>query len=136
MERLVDDVGDVAGIPDQVVVLGDRHGDAGRVGLLERIGADEPVGHLAGDGDDRHRVEVGIGQRRHDVGRRRSAGHHDDAGLAGRVGIARRHVPGALFVPDQHVTDAGIEHRVVDGQDGAARIPEYHFDAFEREGLQ
>ena len=46
--------GDVLGAGDEVVVLGDRQRDAGDVGLLERVGADErgptwPVMHTIGE---------------------------------------------------------------------------------------
>ena len=56
----------------QEVVLGDRHRDAADVGLLEGVGADRGARHLAGDGDDRHRVHVGVGDRRDEVGRARA----------------------------------------------------------------
>ena len=61
-----------AGVGDQEVVLGDRHRDAADVGLLEGIGADRGGADLAGDGDHRHRVHVGVGDRRHQVGRTRA----------------------------------------------------------------
>jgi hypothetical protein len=44
VERLADGPGDVLGLGDQEVVLGDRLGDAGDVGLLEGVGADGHVG--------------------------------------------------------------------------------------------
>ena len=43
VERLADDAGDVRRLGDQLVVLGDRPGDADRVALLEGVGADGAV---------------------------------------------------------------------------------------------
>ena len=61
VERLGDRARDLGGVGDQEVVLGDRHRDAADVGLLEGVGADRAARHLAGDGHDRHRVHVGVG---------------------------------------------------------------------------
>ena len=60
---------------DQVVVLGDRQRDAGDVGFLERVRANQPAADLAGDADDRRGVHH----------RRRDAGDH-----VGRAGTGRR----------------------------------------------
>ena len=46
VERLLDDLGEVVGVLDQVVVLGDRQRDAGDVGLLERVRAEDGVRDL------------------------------------------------------------------------------------------
>ena len=46
-------VRDVIGAGHQVVVLGDRQRDAGDVGFLEGVGADQLAADLAGDADDR-----------------------------------------------------------------------------------
>ncbi len=43
---------DVAGARHEVVVLGDRQGDPGDVGLLKRVGSDERAADLTGDADD------------------------------------------------------------------------------------
>ena len=40
---------DVRALGDQLVVLGDRAGDADRVALLESVGADGGRAHLTGD---------------------------------------------------------------------------------------
>ena len=47
----------------QEVVLRDRHREAVGVDLLERVGADHRARHLSGDGDERDRVELGVGDR-------------------------------------------------------------------------
>ena len=74
-KRLANGRRDVGGAGDQIVVLGDRQRDAGDVGLLERVGADQLAADLTGDADDRRRVHH----------RRRDAGDHvGGAGARGR----------------------------------------------------
>ena len=119
---------------DQLVVLGDRAGDADRVALLEGVGADGGQRHLAGDAHDRDGVHVGVAQRGDDVGGRRAARHHGHAGTAGGVGVALRHVPGALLVAHEDVADRAVDDRVVDGQDRTAGQPEDGVDALHLEG--
>ena len=64
VEGLGDHPRDLVGVGHEVVVLGDRHRDAADVGLLEGVGADRRRADLTGDGDDRHGVHVGVGERR------------------------------------------------------------------------
>ena len=121
VERLGDDPRDLVGVGHEVVVLGDRHRDAADVGLLEGVGADGGRVHLTGDGDDRHRVHVGVGERGDQVGRARARGGHADADPAGRGGVALGRVAGALLVADQDVAHLDrVEQRVVGRQDRAA----------------
>ena len=68
VERLGDHLRDVVTVADQEVVLGDRHRDAGDVGLLERVGADQCASDLSGDRDHRDGVHLGVGQRGDQVG--------------------------------------------------------------------
>ena len=56
----------------QVVVLGDRDGEPVGVDLLERVGADHRARHLAGDRDQRDRVELRVGDRREQIRRARA----------------------------------------------------------------
>ena len=135
VEGLVDDAGNVLGLGDQKVVLGDRQGDSGGVALLEGVGAYGGVGHLAGDAHHRDRVHVGVAQRGDDVGGARSRGDHRHAGAPGGVGVALGHVPRALLVAHQYVAYRRLDDRVVHGQDGSAGQPEYHFHALSLEGL-
>ena len=106
-------------------VIGKR--DTGDVGLLEAVGADQVGRHLPGDGDDRDRVHVGVGDRRDQVRGARAAGRHADADAPGGLGVPGGRVTGALLVPDQDVPDhLGVEQRVVGRQDRAARDAEHH----------
>src|SRR6202044_3523624 len=135
VEGLADGAGDVLGLGDEEVVLGDRVGDAGDVRLLEPVGADQVRGDLAGDRDHGHGVHVGVRERGDQVGGTGAAGGHAHAGAAGGLRVAGGRVPGALLVAGQDVPDlAGVEQRVVGGKHGAARDAEDHFDPHPLEG--
>ena len=114
----------------QVVVLGDRQRDAGDVGLLEAIAANQLAADLAGDADDRNGVHHRGGDARHHVGGAGARGGNRHADLAAGARVAVGHVRGALFVAHQHVADRVVEHRIVRRQDRAARIPEDGRDPF------
>ena len=121
VERLGDRPRDVVAVADQEVVLGDRHGDAGDVGFLEGVGADQPTADLTGDGHYRDRVHVGIGQRRDQVGGAWARRRHAHADFAGGVRISTGRMARALLVADQHVSQLlRVEKRVVDRQHGTA----------------
>ena len=113
----------------QIIVLGDRQRDAGDVGFLKRIGAEELAADLAGDADDRRRIHHGRGDAGDHVGRARTGGGHSHADFAGRARIAIGHVRRALLVAHQNVANGAVPQRVVGRQDGAARIAEDGFHA-------
>ena len=52
----------------QVVVLGDRRGDAHNIRLLKGILANQGIGHLTGKADQRNRIHVGGGDAGNQVG--------------------------------------------------------------------
>ena len=82
-----------------------------------------------------HRVHVGVGDRRDEVGGARAGGRHADADLAGGAGVALGRVAGALLVADQDVADlGGVHQRVVGRQDRAAGDAEDGVDADALEG--
>ena len=56
-------------------------------------------------------------------------------GPAGDVGVALRHVAGALLVAHEDVADGAVQQRVVHRQDAAAGQPEDRVDALHLEGL-
>ena len=116
---------DVGGIGDQPVVLGDPHGDAGDVALLEGVGADGRGGDLPGHHHQGDGVHVGVGQGRHDVGGPGAAGHDGHAGPAGDLGVPLGHVARSLLVANEDVPDGRVDDRVVHGQDGAAGEAEH-----------
>jgi len=98
VEGLAHDVGEIAGVLHQVAMLGDRHGDAEGVGLLEGVGPDVPGADLPGDGDERYGVHVGRGEPRDEVHRARAAGGHADADASGGSGVAVGGVHRALLM--------------------------------------
>ena len=105
VERLADRRRDVGRARHQVVVLGDRQRDAGDVGLLERVGSDQPAADLARDADDRRRVHHRGRQAGHHVGGAGARGRDRDADLAGRARVAVGHVGRALLVAGEDVAD-------------------------------
>ena len=130
VECLGDDARDVVTVAHQEVVLGDRHRDAGDVGFLERVGADQGAPDLPGDRDHRNRIHVGVGQRRDQVGRTRTRGRHADADPAGGVRVAAGGVAAALLVTHQHVAQLlRIEQWVVHRKHRPARDAEDDVDA-------
>ncbi len=106
VERLLENPGDVLRFLDQVTVFDDRLGDAGDVDFLEGVGADEVAAHLAGDGDHRRRIQIGVGDAGDQVGGPGAAGGDTDAGLAGCPGIAVGGVGRALLVAHQVMLQA------------------------------
>ena len=136
VEGLGEHARQVIGIPDEVVVLGHRQGDAVDVDLLEGILADQRAGHVAGDRDHRDRVEEGGADARHEVGRARPRRAQADPHPAGDPGIAVGGMGPALLVADQHVAQLGvIAQHVVERQDHAAGIAEEDVDALAQERL-
>jgi hypothetical protein len=129
---LFDRRGQVVHVPHQKVVLRDAAGDAGRVGLLKAVVADQVGGHLAGEHDDGDRVEVRVRDARHGVGGPGPARGEHGAHPPGGLGIALGGVGAALLVPDEDVVVRRLDalHRVVDLDDGPARMAEDAVHAF------
>ena len=136
IKRLVQNAREIGDILDQIIVLGAGPGDAGRVGFLKRVVADQMGRHLPGQADDRDQIHQRVGQPGHRVGRAGAAGHQHDADLAGRARIAFGGVHRAALLAHQDVAQRVLlEQRVVDRQDRAAGIAEYDFDALIDERL-
>ena len=130
VERLVQDAGQVFDPAHQIIVLGATAGDAGGVALLERVRADEMGRHLAGDADQRDRIEQRVGQAGDRVGGAGTGRDQQNADLAGRAGVALGRVGRALLMAHENVPQLVlIEDRVVDRQHRAARIAEHDVDA-------
>ena len=115
---------------DQVVVLGARPGDAGGVGLLECVVADQMRRHLAGEADHGDAVHQRVRQAGDRIGRARPRSHQDDADLAGGARVSFGGMHRAAFLADQDVTEGFLlVQGVVDRQNGAAGIAENDVDA-------
>ena len=65
----------------------------------------------------------------------RPRGGNGDPDPAGGLGVALRHVAGALFMTGQDVPDRAVIQRVVGWKDGAARMPEHDLHALEFESF-
>ena len=115
---------DVLRSRDEVVVLRHRQRDAGDVGLLETVAANELAADLSGDADDRRRVHHRGGDAGDHVGRARSRRRDGDANLAARPRVAVGHVRGALLVAHQHVSYGVVEHGIVRRENRAAGVTE------------
>ena len=85
---------------------GERH--AGDVHLLEAVCADGGAGHVAGDGHERHGVQVGGGDAGNQIGGTGAGGGDDHANLAGGTGVAVGGVSRALLVSGQHMAKLAL----------------------------
>ena len=85
---------------------GSRYLDNGR--LLERVGADHPARHLAGDGDEWDGVEQRVGEGGDEVGGPGTGGGDADAGLAGGASVALSGKGLALLVAEEVVGDGSV----------------------------
>ena len=131
VEGVLDRLRQLAGIQDEPRMLDDRHRDAGGVGLLEGVGADQVRPDLAGDADERRRVHPRVGDRGHEIGRTGARGRKRYSDLAGSARVALGHVAGALLVAAEHVPyGRAPRDRIVGRQDRPTGDPEHDIDAF------
>src|SRR5699024_7911200 len=87
-EGLADNVGQLVDVPDHVVALGNRHGDAGNIDLLEGVLADEVLTDVARHKYHRRGIHIGRSDAGSQVGAAGTRGSEADADLAGGAGIA------------------------------------------------
>ena len=121
-ERVANHLRQLADIAHQMVVLGDRDGNAVGIHFLEGVCADHRGRHLPGDAYQRNGVELGIGDGGDQVGGARPAGGDAHRRFAVGARHALRHKARALFVARQHVVNAGaLAQRVIQRQRRAAR---------------
>ena len=127
-EGLAYHVGQLVRVLDQEVALGNGHGDAGDIDLLEGVLADQILCHVAGDEHNGGGVQIGGGDAGDQVGGAGAGGGETDAHLAGGAGITVRSVRSALLVGGEDVLDllaVAVQLKlIVDVQDGTARIAE------------
>ncbi len=124
VERFANGARDFVRARDQVIVLGDRQGDAGDVGFLEGVVADELAAYLPGDAHDGRGIHHRRGNAGDHVGRPGTGGGNGNAHATAGPRIAIGHVRGALLVPHQYVVDGITRHRVIRGQNRSAGIAE------------
>ena len=121
-------VGQLVCVLDQEIALGNGHGDAGDINLLEGVLADQILCHVAGDEHNGGGVQIGGGDAGDQVGGAGAGCGETDAHLAGGAGITVRSVRSALLVGGEDVLDllaVAVQLKlIVDVQDGTARIAE------------
>ena len=131
VKGLFDGFGKLGDVLNEEVVLDAGSSDADRVAFLEGVGADQARSHLARKDNHGNRVGIGRGNARDGVGGAGAARDqsHADFVRAARVGVCGMHR--GLLVANEDVTEVFLlVDFVVDGQNGAARVPENVFDAF------
>ena len=101
VKGLVQYAGQFADVLDEVIVLRAGPRDAGCVGFLKRVIANQVRRDLSGQADDRHRVHQRVGQAGDRVRSARTARHEHDAYPPGRARVAFGRVHRALLVPHQ-----------------------------------
>ena len=136
VERLMDGLGQFADVLDHEVVLGGGAGDAEGVGFLERVGADQLAGDLAGEGDDGDGIHHRVHQTGHEVGGPGTGGGAADTYAAGGPGVALRCESRILFVTDQYVVQRMVVECVIKGERYTAGIAEDAVHAFANQTFQ
>ena len=111
-----DDIEQITGRPDKEIVLGDGHAQPIRVHLLEGIGADHGLRHLARDADDGNGVELGVRNGRQSIGGPRPGRGKENRGVARDPSHALGNEPGPLLMARQDMPDRGPTQRVIQGQ--------------------
>ena len=132
-EGFANGAGDVFGVGDHDVVLGDRHRDPGDVDFLKRVRAEDFAADLTGDADDRGRIQHGRGDARDHVRGAGAGGGHGNADAAAGAGVTVRHVRRTLLVAHKDVVQLRFAKRIVDRKNRAAGIAENFPDAQARQ---
>ena len=101
LERLFHHDRDFVDIGDEVAVFHHRQGHPVKVSLLESTLADHRLRHLTGDGDQRDRIHVRVGNASDEVGGAGAAGGHADACLAVGTSVALSRKRTTLLVSRQ-----------------------------------
>ena len=137
VKRLLDDPRDVPGVLHQVMVLGDRPRDLDHRRFLKRIGADDVPWDLAGDGNQRNRIHLGVGQAGDEIEGARARSRHHHAGLAAGAGITLGREDAPLLVAGQNRPNpvAVPRQRLVHGHARAPGIRKDDLDAVPRQRL-
>ena len=104
-------------------MLGDGHGDAGDVGFLKSVGANQCSRNVPSNRQQRNAVQHGVCKARHQVGCAGAAGSKAHPNLTCGFGPALGSVGRALFVTAQDMAHLRVTgQRVVHRHDGSAGI--------------
>ena len=136
VESLCHGRGYVLGAAYLVAPLGDRGRKAYHVRLLERIGSQHIVAHLAADNYHGGGIYHCVRNAGHYVGGSRAGGHQHHAGLAAHARISLRGVDGALLVAHQNVPESVliVVKGVIYGHNLSAGVSPDNLDAYFLEG--
>ncbi len=116
---------------DHEAVLNDGAGNTDHVGFLESISAHHIAGNLPRDDHHRDRVHISGGNTGDGIGRARAGGDQHHTGLAGGTRIAVGHVSSSLLMTNKDMRNfLFLEQRIIDVQQGAARIAVDVLNAF------
>ncbi len=85
-------------ILDQIVMLGAGAGDAGGVGFLKGVIADQVGRYLAGQADDGNRIHQRVGKAGNGIRCTRTTGYQNNADLSGRTCVTFGGMHGCLFM--------------------------------------
>ena len=105
-------------------MLGHRQRDSGDIHFLKCVRAEDLAGNVAGNADDRNRVQHCCCDAGDEIRRAGAASGNAHTNLAGSARVAVGHVRGALLVAHQYMMNGKLAQRVVCGQNGSARISE------------
>ena len=109
---------------------------AEEIGLLESAFANHRLRHLPGDGDERDRIHVSVGNAGDEVRGAGSAGAHANPRPARGARVALSGESPALFVPRQNGADfPGPRQRLMQFHAGAAGVGEDRVHPFSLQGL-
>ncbi len=84
-------------------MLGDRHGDAGDVHFLKRVGAEQLAADLSGNTNNGRRIEHRGGNPGDHVGGAGAGSCHRHPNAPGGTCVSVGHVRRSLLVPHQYV---------------------------------
>ena len=136
---LPNDVGQLVDVLDQVVALGDGHGDTGDIHLLEGVLADKVLTDVAGDEHHRGGVIVGGGDASDQVGGAGAGGGKAYTHLSGGPGVAVGGVAGSLLMGGEVVVNfvlVTVELKlIVNVENGTSRIAEHRVHALLQQTL-
>ena len=125
IERFADRSRHFIGVRHQIVVLRDGQRDAGDVGFLKGVGADQLAADLPRDAHDWRRIEHRRRNACDHIGRAGPGGSNRDADLPAGASESIGHVRRTLLVAHEDVMDLAVLERVVCRQNCTTGIAEH-----------
>ena len=119
---------------DEEIVLRNSACDAGRIGLLKRVGADQRKRNLTCDENERNAVDIGCRKTGNRIRRAGAGSYEAYARLSRRTGVAVGHVNGALLMAAEHERKLSVRQTVENIKNRSPRITEENINTglFER----